>query len=106
MMHHEWTRTVISTALGLFAAWLCLFVHELGHLVAGMAVGFRFQLLTLGPLRIERGSDGRLRQIDWGNIPFLKVAQRVRQFLLQRREEVFAGGDWRGLRPRAASENN
>jgi hypothetical protein len=63
-MHHEWTRTAISTALGLFAAWFCLFVHELGHLVAGMAVGFRFQLFTLGPLRIDRGPDGRLR-IGW-----------------------------------------
>lgn len=54
----------IIVGLGLLAAWLCLFLHELGHVVAGIAVGFRFQLLALGILRIDRGSDGRVR-IGW-----------------------------------------
>jgi len=54
-------QSAISLGLGLLAAWLCLFLHELGHVVAGLAVGFRFHLLALGMLRIDRGSDDRVR---------------------------------------------
>lgn len=34
--------------------------HELGHLIGGRLVGFRFRLLTVGPLRVVR-SNGRIR---------------------------------------------
>lgn len=32
---------------------LCILVHELGHLVAGVLVGFRFISIRVGPLRVE-----------------------------------------------------
>jgi peptidase M50-like protein len=31
-------------------------VHELGHIIAGLCVGFRFRSVEVGPLRIERDS--------------------------------------------------
>ncbi len=55
--------------LGLLAALICLGVHELGHLAAGLAVGFRFYLFALGPLMIERDR-GRLR-LGWQRDPAL-----------------------------------
>lgn len=58
------SHIAITVALGLLVAWLSLFLHELGHVAAGMAVGFRFELLTLGMLRVERGLDGRVR-LGW-----------------------------------------
>jgi hypothetical protein len=54
---------------GLLAA---LAGHELGHVLGGALVGFRFSLLAVGPLRIER--EGRLRVrfnsdlTTWGGI--------------------------------------
>lgn len=63
-------HSVINMGLGVLAAWLCLFLHELGHVVAGIAVGFRFQLLALGMLRIDRGADDRVR-IGWNRDPRL-----------------------------------
>ncbi len=42
----------------LFAAVLVsLIVHELGHLFAGKAVGFRFYVLTIGPFMIQKVGD-------------------------------------------------
>ncbi len=38
-----------------------LVTHELGHVVAGWLVGFRFQLFVAGPFKIVRGESGRLR---------------------------------------------
>ncbi len=34
--------------------WLVLAIHELGHLVGGWIVGFKFQLYAVGPLRLDR----------------------------------------------------
>lgn len=56
--------------LGIAAAWLCLVVHELGHLAAGLAAGFRFRLFVLGPLMIERGPAGRIH-LAWNRDPAL-----------------------------------
>ena len=41
----------ILTVLALFVA---LFIHELGHLMAGLVQGFRFQLFVIGLLGIKR----------------------------------------------------
>ena len=48
-------------AVFIFAPCVAIFVHELGHVLAGWLVGFRFQLLVIGPLRLERGDSGSLR---------------------------------------------
>jgi hypothetical protein len=47
----------IKLASVLVAAWVALLVHELGHLLTGLALGFRFYILVVGPLGIRRNSD-------------------------------------------------
>ena len=61
----------ISTLLlGLGAAVIALVVHELGHLVAGLAVGFRFSFFAFGPLLVERTPLGPIR-LGWNRVPSL-----------------------------------
>ena len=44
--------------LGIIAmAFIVLAAHELGHLLAGLAQGFRFELFVVGPLGIKREED-------------------------------------------------
>ena len=50
-----WPLAVAWTAL-LLAAFLAVFVHELGHILAGMLVGYQAFLLIVGPFRIERSA--------------------------------------------------
>jgi len=57
-----------SLLLGVGAAILALTVHELGHLVAGLAVGFRFSLFAIGPLLVERTPAGGIR-LAWNRVP-------------------------------------
>lgn len=48
----------------LISLWAHVLLHEAGHALAGMAVGFRAVAFGVGPLRAERGTEGwRLR---WG----------------------------------------
>ncbi len=44
--------------LVLLALFTALAVHELGHLVAGLVQGFRFELFVVGPLGIKRTPAG------------------------------------------------
>jgi hypothetical protein len=57
-------------ALWLFAAmFAALAVHELGHLIAGLAQGFVFELLVLGFLGLRRSEKGNIEVYlnkDWG----------------------------------------
>jgi hypothetical protein len=39
-----------STSLIVFAA---VAIHEFGHILAGLAVGFRFNMVRIGPLQID-----------------------------------------------------
>ena len=48
----------------LVSLWVHILLHEAGHALAGLAVGFRAIAFGVGPLRAERGTNGwRLR---WG----------------------------------------
>lgn len=51
---------LVSLAAGLLAVFLVLLAHELGHVLVGRTGGFRFSLLIVGPLHVQRGTDGRL----------------------------------------------
>lgn len=51
-----WTGLVLA-GIGLAAMWLAILAHEVGHLIGGALARFRFQLLVVGPLRVERGGD-------------------------------------------------
>lgn len=44
----------MTAALALAGLWAALLLHELGHLSAGLAQGFRFTLFAAGPLWIGR----------------------------------------------------
>lgn len=72
----------------LVAAWAALLVHELGHLLTGLAFGFRFYILVVGPLGIRRNPDtdrvqwylnrdGRLYGGVAGTVP-LETSQSLR----------------------------
>src|SRR5713226_2489448 len=46
---------LIKTFFVLAAVWMFLvLIHEVGHLVGGLLVGFRLNYIRVGPLRIER----------------------------------------------------
>ncbi|MEM6673662.1 MAG: hypothetical protein AAF726_12520 [Planctomycetota bacterium] len=49
-----------AIALAAIAVPLPLLLHEVGHALAGALVGFRFVLLAIGPLLVERGPRVRL----------------------------------------------
>lgn len=53
------TLILVSSLIGI-STLLAIFVHELGHLVAGQIAGFRFLSLAMGPLEIRRDA-GKLR---------------------------------------------
>jgi hypothetical protein len=60
-------------ALCLLAGFVAVLVHELGHALGGVAVGFRFLFLAVGPLWVERSSRGWRVQFNrvpslWGGI--------------------------------------
>ena len=60
-------RTLVLGAVGFFAV---LLIHELGHLMVGAMVRFRFGMIGVGPLGLSRSGDGfRLRWLpvsQWG----------------------------------------
>lgn len=86
--------------LGLFAAfavfyWLHTVLHEAGHAIAGLAVGYKPLLFGLGPLRFERGGDGWfLRWGGWldgvGGFAFMLPPAEVRPS--PRREALYVLG--------------
>jgi hypothetical protein len=50
-----------AVAVFLLGPLLAAVTHELGHVLAGWLVGFRFQLFVVGPIKIVRGESGRVR---------------------------------------------
>ncbi len=61
----EW---LVFIGVLLATVFLVIGTHEVGHLVGGRIVGFRFRLLLVGPLRVVR-QDGRIR-LGWNRNPF------------------------------------
>jgi hypothetical protein len=50
----------LAVALGM--GWVAIAVHEVGHLLGGVAARFRFWLFVVGPLRVQRDeATGRVR---------------------------------------------
>lgn len=49
---------ILYVAMAFFAIWLAIALHELGHLTAGLAQGFRLALYTAGVLGIRGTSRG------------------------------------------------
>jgi tetratricopeptide (TPR) repeat protein len=61
---------MLTIALGILAGFLCLAIHELGHLLAGISFGYTFKVYIVGPLRIERGPSDTIR-LGWNRVPWL-----------------------------------
>ncbi len=55
------SRILLSGLFGLGAFFVALAVHEAGHVLAGLAAGFRFRLWVVGPVFLLRDGAGRLR---------------------------------------------
>jgi hypothetical protein len=49
-----WYYKVSLLPIMLIAMWLTIAIHELGHLLTGLAVKFRFRLISIGPVMFER----------------------------------------------------
>jgi len=47
----DWILAILSFSAALI---ISVTIHEIGHLMAGKAVGFRFFMLTVGPFKIQR----------------------------------------------------
>jgi peptidase M50-like protein len=60
----------MTFALGILAGFLCLAIHELGHLLAGLSFGYPFKVYIVGPLRIDRGPSDKVR-LGWNLVPWL-----------------------------------
>ncbi|HEV3052578.1 MAG TPA: M50 family metallopeptidase [Longimicrobium sp.] len=48
---------VVLVGIAIAAMWLAILAHEVGHLIGGALARFRFHLLVVGPLRVERDDD-------------------------------------------------
>ena len=51
---HGWIAAILAFAAALIVS---ITIHEMGHLIAGKAVGFKFYMLTVGPFKIQRKGD-------------------------------------------------
>ncbi len=98
---------LLTGALGLCALFLVLAVHEAGHVLAGLAAGFRFRFWAAGPFFLVKNDRGRL-SAGWNRDAFLwgGLAATVpvdTRNLLQRMALVAAGGPAASLLLAAAS---
>lgn len=88
-----------AEALGLIAslpvmAFFVILLHELGHLLGGRIVGFRFMLLIVGPLRVERLGERIVWRLNrnLGLAGGLAGSVPTDQHDLRRRMAVFTAG--------------
>lgn len=81
-----------SFALVVTALALTVIVHELGHVIAGWLVGFRFRMINLGPLSLGR-EHGRLR-MGWRQGMFVGSTGMTTQSMrsMHRRLLIFVMG--------------
>jgi len=76
----------------LLALYLAILVHELGHVIAGWAAGFKLRALAVGGFLVERKARGwRLRLISFSG-GFAGMSPRSTETLTQRYAWLVAGG--------------
>ncbi len=51
----SWPISILSIIAAIIAS---VFIHELGHLIAGIVQKFRFYMFTVGPFKLEKTPDG------------------------------------------------
>ena len=67
----SWETAVLLVLVVPFL-YLAIFLHELGHLLAGLAVGFRLMIFQVGPIRVYRKASGAIT-IGYKPIPGLAL---------------------------------
>lgn len=53
-------EVIIYIMLALIAYWISGVIHELGHVIVGLLCGWKFYLLTVGPIGIKRNEQGKI----------------------------------------------
>ena len=86
VMTENYASLVVPFGMVLIA-FLSIVVHELGHLVAGWSVGWRFDGVTMGPIVIKRSRSGwsfRLTRYVWRGLTFMSFTRisRLRRKLI------------------------
>lgn len=67
------------------ALFLALAIHELGHVAAGLAVGFHFQTIRIGPLSVAKSPHGlklslqRISELDGIALMSVRQLQKLRR---------------------------
>jgi len=56
MAHQDWAglRLILTGFVIIFLWVVAIALHECGHLIAGLAVGFRFRSIRVGPIQIDK----------------------------------------------------
>lgn len=84
----------VTAAFVAFSIFAAILVHEAGHVLAGLAVGFRFLTMRVGPLELRRQSDGlRLAVVANPHLSgFARLIPRSPDRLVARMMAVIVGG--------------
>lgn len=64
---------------GMLALYIVVLIHELGHFIAGLRVGYQFSIFSVGFVHIYR-EDGKLH-ISWRRLPWQPPNCRVHAVL-------------------------
>jgi tetratricopeptide (TPR) repeat protein len=76
----------------LFLVWIQVAIHECGHALAAVLVGFRVKVLAMGPLVLSKDARGRHAGFDWrglfllsgymGAVPVSPHGWRIKQMIV------------------------
>ncbi|MFS0862183.1 M50 family metallopeptidase [Fredinandcohnia sp. 179-A 10B2 NHS] len=89
-------ETTLLTVSLIFAAWLAIALHEMGHVVFGKRAGFKFGFFTVGPIQVEKTSSG-IKVTENKNWTFfggvaLMLPPEVKKEILIKKWATFAAG--------------
>ncbi len=63
----DWGKVTLLVSAFLIAYLLVVVLHELGHMLAGIAQGFRFWLISVGPVGFRRDANDKIKGfVQWG----------------------------------------
>ncbi len=123
-----YAETAYSIGLTLFSIVCVLFIHELGHVIGGRAVGYQFVYMTVGPITIEKAPNLKIRPnhhwLTFGGVVNCIPPQDRLKNIVERHKRFVAGGpvltgitaiasfagwyvtEWKGLHNMAFSKRN
>ncbi|WP_304516704.1 M50 family metallopeptidase [Cecembia rubra] len=89
-----WYTKLLLIPVVVFALWLTIAIHELGHVIAGLSQKFEFRLLSVGPVMVEKelGKLKLKRNTNFNTFGGVALCLPTDQENLNRRFAVFAFG--------------